>query len=866
MESNYPRLGERIAPALLREILLTPLPPALAEATSGRYHVLADLDETVWQHATPEVCRSLAEAVARRIQPKLRYLPPAIYQHPLPRLALGTTLAGLRIGVRTYNCLRLLCGDVTRLAKWKIGDLPQLRGMGVRSFLDILCALEAHAAIGQAPAQLHFEGIATQAEALPSAGAEELPCHLEVEITRYPRVGQRLAPRTLAPLLNTPVKSPRIFTLRFKDLDESVWERFSPDICLKLSKEVVALVKTSPSTLVKVGGAVLPMPRTNGAPLLIQLEQRTFNCLKALDLLRNPRGLASMTVGDFLHKPGFGSRCLVDLLSALESHMHALFPTTPEVRVAVQSMIRIRGVELIADDDPRFGLEVQSLMGEGKTLKLVAEHVLAATTCPMAPKLYVRRFERLQRRVRSAKKLSLEEELADLLCFEPKMRDREITLAHLGWNGEVPRTFEEVGHEFGMTRGRAQQICQGHIDRLEGMRPYLPVLDRTLEAAAATIPCSKSRLEDILLAEHLTKNVFRLEGLLQAARVTSRACPFVLESVGEQAYAVPAIMQGVAKLVVELARKSISHWGVATVEDIAAQTSAVAGEEIPKQFTCSVLSAQHGFRWLDQTSGWFWLESTARNALMNQIEKILSACNRIHVSELRAGVSRHHRREGFAPPQRVLLELCSQSGWCRLEENFVAAARPIDHRALLSETEGTVVNVLKENGGILRRQQLEDLCIARGLKRSTFYIHLTYSPVIARYAPGVYGVRGAEIPPGLAESMVEIRRQTRVLADYGWLPNGRVFVSYNLSEGALSNGILSVPAGMKTYLQGEFRLLQIDGQPVGRLSVKDTQAWGLGPFFRRRGGEPGDFLQIVFDTKQRSASVTLGEPLEEPDT
>jgi hypothetical protein len=41
----------------------------------------------------------------------------------------------------------------------------------------------------------------------------------------------------------------------------------------------------------------------------------------------------------------------------------------------------------------------------------------------------------------------------------------------------------------------------------------------------------------------------------------------------------------------------------------------------------------------------------------NQVEKILSACKRIHVCELRAGVSRHHRREGFAPPQRVLLQL-----------------------------------------------------------------------------------------------------------------------------------------------------------------------------------------------------------------
>jgi len=113
--------------------------------------------------------------------------------------------------------------------------------------------------------------------------------------------------------------------------------------------------------------------------------------------------------------------------------------------------------------------------------------------------------------------------------------------------------------------------------------------------------------------------------------------------------------------------------------------------------------------------------------------------------------------------------------------------------------------------------------------------------------------------------MVALGRKTRVLADYGWLPDGRIFVSYELSEGSLSNGIVSVPAAMKSYLQGEFRLLIADGQSAGRLVVKDTQAWGLGPFFRRRGGEPGDLFQVVFDMRQRVASVSLPEDREGED-
>ncbi len=169
------------------------------------------------------------------------------------------------------------------------------------------------------------------------------------------------------------------------------------------------------------------------------------------------------------------------------------------------------------------------------------------------------------------------------------------------------------------------------------------------------------------------------------------------------------------------------------------------------------------------------------------------------------------------------------------------------------------MNVLREHGPLMQRPKLEELCLGKGLHRDSFSIHLTYSPVIARYAPGVYGLRGAQIPIGLAESMVEPRRKTRVLADYGWLPDGRIFLSYTLSKGSLSNGIISVPAGMKSYLQGEFKLIIADGHSAGRLVVKDTQAWGLGPYFRRRGGEPGDPFRIVLDTKQRLASLSLGE-------
>jgi hypothetical protein len=71
--------------------------------------------------------------------------------------------------------------------------------------------------------------------------------------------------------------------------------------------------------------------------------------------------------------------------------------------------------------------------------------------------------------------------------------------------------------------------------------------------------------------------------------------------------------------------------------------------------------------------------------------------------------------------------------------------------------------------------------------------------------------------------------------------------------------VVGVPAGIRQYVQGRFTLKTADDTQIGAFVIKDTSGWGLGPFFRRRGGEAGDALRIRFDLKQKVALVALGE-------
>jgi hypothetical protein len=688
-----------------------------------------------------------------------------------------------------------------------------------------------------------------------------LPSKIEVEISHYPRPGHRIAPKTLKSVLSVPSGDRRLANVLLCDLDESTWDRLSPELCRKLGNVVVNRARFITGAFRKNAASFkVPMPKTKGWPIVLQLEKRTFNKLREKGLLDNPGRLAKMTVADLIWMSGFGVKSVVDLLSSLESQMSEAHAVTSEVLAAAQKLLRIKGTSGLRVDDPRFGLALQALRMRGRNLQEICETILAGAPCPMNSKLFARRLGEILSTLQAARRITLENELLDLLAFEPKARDRDFTVTLLGWDGKGGETLEAIGKASGITRERIRQISQRHIAYVKAKSPYLPILDRTLEVVSAQAPCLATNLESVLQEKRLSKVPFKLQGVINAAEATGRDCAFIIEAGDGQSYAVPRESAGIMKQILQPARKAISHWGVTTIEDVAAEVSRNLGKEVSGKLIASVVSAQPAFAWLDEASGWFWLSSTTRNVLLNQIEKILSVCGRIHISELRSGVSRNHRREGFAPPQRVLLAMCHQAGAYEVVGNMICANPPLDSTEILSDSEKIFMAVFHETGPLIESRKLENECLKRGMSHATFGQSLSYSPIIARFARCVYGLRGTEVPPGLAESLVVDRTKSRrVLADYGWLEDGKIFLTYKLSSGTLANGIVSVPVGMKQHLAGPHELRVADGAPIGRLVVKDSQAWGLGPLFSRRGGDPGDSLRILFDLKTKIAIAELGQ-------
>lgn len=734
-------------------------------------------------------------------------------------------------------------------------------------------------------------------------------------ISHYPREGYPLAPATLRELLTAripPKLCPEAVRkgIQFGDLDETAWREFPENWCRGFGRRIVQMIADAISSIpIAVRYRLLPPVPPSLTFEEMELEQRTYNCLckmKMEGLITGPSDLARRTVQELVSRDAFGAKSLVDLLTSLEYVSspewvanrklaekdrcgtdfglasaaflpivwHRLrLPSLPEtitlgdlgLSKRTHDWLRKRGFSDRVYDLTRFTLGEFSALPGFRLERLVelleainelwrrlnANVVPPEWNCAPQP-----------RQIHPY----LEDEFRELVVQGyPKRagtqidRNVEITMKHFGLDGGGRPTLAQVGNQFGLTRERVRQICDRSRKHLAKEKELPPLLSKVTSVISSNLPRDAKTLEELVQHQGLSRLPFRLEGLLFAFRLFGKAPPFAIEEFNGRRMALRPSGVPLARRVVVRAQKSVSRFGVATVADVAASVQERSKLAVTPDFAAQVLEPLEGFEWLDKENGWFWFRLVAKNRVVTRIRKILAVADTIQVAELRSGIARHHQMNGYAPPRRILFELCARLPFCFIDGIHVRARGEISWVHVLKGTEYKLVEILKEHGSVMQRAALEDRCVATGMKRPTFYAYLAYSPVIERFASGVYGIRGAKLAPGLVESLIpKNQRTTTVRLDHGWTPDRKIWVAYRLSAAMVNSGAFGIPAALKKFLHGEYKVTTADGVGVGTVPIKGSSAWGLGPFFRRRGGEPGDTLLIVFDLTTRGAVVRIG--------
>ncbi len=702
-------------------------------------------------------------------------------------------------------------------------------------------------------------------------------------ISRFPRPNRRIAPHSLRSILHVPATLPDSDSPppSLYELDETVWSRYNSATCDSLARQVIESV----SRALPPADPNLARSRIPSVPKWVslddlELEARTRNLLAEEGYEEDLAQLNLLTVDDLLQIPGFGGRCLVDLLTAMEnfdlsvvSYPWASRRFSQILSYETENLSTNPDASLVHRDDPRFRslmLSIHTLLPartEFFTLRDLVEMVRSQAADLRKPVELINALQDLRIRLDTAAHMSLEEELVDLVAgvedgrgANANARNRTMLCLRMGWDGGGRRTLQEVADRFDLTRESVRKACNNLLTLLEESRPFAPTLTRSLTLLRKSVPTAADEFEGLLQSDGLTRGRFELEGLLSAAAVLGWETNIRIANVEGRRFAVSAEQERLPAAVLKVAREAVTHWGMANVGDVATKITSAGrlgrGQGLTARFVVQVLERVDGLHWLDSPGGWFWLAEARHNRLLTQIRKVLAVAGRLGIVDLRRGIARHHRMEGFAPPTGVLLELCRLQPEYRIEGETVIASSALDWREVLGSAERLMVEVLLDNGRVMEVVSFELECRRRGLKESTFYTYLDYSPLLIKHARSIYGLRGSIRPE---TSVPRPRIRQRVLVGHRREDDGSVSLEYSLSRSAVKGGIVSVPAALNGELAGEYDLFAANGSAVGTLKIDRGLAWRLGPFFRQAGVRPGDGLKLELHAASRRAVVARTE-------
>jgi hypothetical protein len=594
----------------------------------------------------------------------------------------------------------------------------------------------------------------------------------------------------------------------------------------------------------------------------LRLENRTCNCLIRAGLGEHVGRLGELTVGDLLSMRSFGTKCLVDLLTALESRAACDGVRCAELTAAAEALAGLPAAAEIHFTDPRLGDLLRAMDSESNTVAEMCQRQRQRRFDPSDPARLAAQLDQLRSRVAALLQMPLDEELTQVFSCGVSPRDRQIVAAYYGWDGGGRRTLEDLGREHGLSRERIRQVCARAVQPQRHRTVFAPALDRALAFLAERYPRAIGGLQAEFDAAGYCARPLPIEAVHEAALLLGRTPPFVIVEVGWRRLAVDPRYAKLPKVILRAARKVVANFGAGTIAQVVGQIAARVRSQLTSKLVRETLQTADDFHWLDRRRLWFKMDSLPQYGLPNLVDKVLAVAGTVELRALRAALVRARRGKGRPlPPPGALREFCRLLPGVRIVGNRATGDAPRDGDQFLSPVERVMTAVLRTHGPIMHRGEFEERCLAGGVSRFSFNAILTISPVIQSFGRSLYGLTGAAVTrrQRAAAARREPNDLPRVLHSFGRPDKSTVFIAYRLSKAAISGGVITVPAALKRALRGKFALRTSQGEPAGTMVTKNGCGWGLGPALRRSHAQIGDYLVLLLDIAARQGQLHIGD-------
>jgi hypothetical protein len=301
-----------------------------------------------------------------------------------------------------------------------------------------------------------------------------------------------------------------------------------------------------------------------------------------------------------------------------------------------------------------------------------------------------------------------------------------------------------VAGNFGIAPTRVLQIVVNFKRRYICCKGFLPVLDRVLRFVARRVPANADLIEKELQVHGLTLSRVPLEQIFEGAEWFGLLVPCGLAHCNTVRLVAKKADISVVSLILKHVRRAIARFGLVSKVELREELAKAIPTGIDPRLFDIVLSAMPGYEYLGQ--GWFRAHTVGPDPFFLLVRKVLCVAPRIHVLEMCDAIAGDPLRRRSAPPKHVMFRFCRNVAGCEIKRQVIIARGRLDPSQILGSSELAVLDAFRTHGPLLSRKQLEEHCAERGISRHSLRVYALRSPIVSRYAKGVYRLRGTEIP------------------------------------------------------------------------------------------------------------------------
>lgn len=450
----------------------------------------------------------------------------------------------------------------------------------------------------------------------------------------------------------------------------------------------------------------------------------------------------------------------------------------------------------------------------------------------------------------------LEDELYNIARAVSTERNAQILVKLWGWDGQPGRTLDSVGKEFELTRERVRQIGKRALQRLSKHHFEVPLLHAAVSTLRSIVPNIEITLGAALKERGISRNIFHIEGLQDAAKSLNVDWQFEILNIGDKQLLVQRGEGKTYRKAFSLVKKITSDRGCLNILSLASELQ-IDEQEVPA--LQQVLDAVSLIEWLDDSHEWLYSLKTSRNRLYNLCAKVLGVASRVHLSELRRAVSKS-RRLAMCPPQKILGKFVERFGLGHIEDSIVLANLDKVQVPPEDSIEGIMLRILNEFGPAMDGEVFAEKCVAAGINPTTFYLYRLSSPVICALGKNVFCRVGVNVPAGTVEGIVGQRQGVTRVFDFGWTSTGRLWFAVELVLQVITSGGIRLPTFVADFVQGDWKVVLPDESEYCTVKCRELFIWSFRKPFLVLGAEPADIAVFEFDLKARQVRIAVGGP------